>query len=87
MLCEYSSRRYLLRPLERDYPCSSGGILDEETLRIYRELYSEVVARVSTRHEVQRPPDALGPNRYGEPGSPVTHFDGDFYHLDLLSIL
>ena len=87
MISEHSSRRYLLQPLERDYPCLSSGILDEETLGIYGELHSEVVGGVPPRHEAQRSPDALGPNCHGETGDPVTRFDGDFYHLDLLSIL
>ncbi len=82
-----SSRRYLLRPLERDYPCSSGGILDEETLGIYGELHLDVAAGVAPGRNAQRPPDALGPNRHGETGSSTTYFDGNSYHLGLLSSL
>src|SRR5919205_1376774 len=76
-----ASRRHPGRLPGAGYPCWGGGIINEETLEIDRELHPDVSAWVSFPYEAEGSLDALGPDRYPKAGGPVTYLYRNPNHL------
>jgi hypothetical protein len=66
-----------------DHLCR-GGLLNEETIRLYGELHSNLTGWVSGSHHVEPPPDALGLDSYPKVGRPVSNLYGNLDHVLLL---